>query len=123
VVAALEVRLALRDLLRRDSRRREHLAEVRPRQVLERPRVGDLVHAAAHEQVSRQRPGGGVVDHLVDLQLVAAGAGLEEEVVRQVLDEVARREHVVAVPGPPVRVLRQRALTAGEEVLRVAGRP
>ena len=40
--------------------------------------------------------------------------------MRQVLDEVARREHVVAVPRTALRVLRQRALAAGEEVVRVA---
>ena len=37
VIAALDVRLALRDLLRRDSRRRKHLHQVRAREVLERP--------------------------------------------------------------------------------------
>jgi hypothetical protein len=78
------------------------------------------VHAAANEQVARQRPGRGVLDHLVHLELVVPRAGLEEEVVRQILDEVAGREHVVAVPGPPLRVLRRRTLPAGEEVVRVA---
>ena len=91
MVAALDVRLALRDLVRRDPRRREQLRQVRAGEVLERPRVGDLVHAAAHEQVAGQRPRRRVLDHLVDLQLVVARAGLEEEVVRQVLDQVAAR--------------------------------
>jgi hypothetical protein len=61
-----------------------------------------------------------VIDHLVHLQLVVARAGLEEEVVREVLDEVARREDIVSRPRTPERVLRQRALAAGDEVLRVA---
>ena len=76
--------------------------------------------AAADEQVAGQRARGRMLDHLVDLELAVAGAGLEEEVVRQILDEVAGGEDVVAVPGPPLRVLRQRALAAGEEVVRVA---
>ena len=57
---------------------------------LHRTGVGDLVHAAAHQQVARQGAGGRVLAHLVDLELALAGAGLEEEVVRQVLDQVAR---------------------------------
>jgi hypothetical protein len=77
------------------------------------------VYAAAHEQVAGQRAGHRVLDHLVDLQLVVARAGLEEEVVRQVLDQIARREDVVPVPRPPVGVLRQRALSTREEVVRV----
>ena len=40
--------------------------------------------------------------------------------VGQVLDQVARAEHVVAVPGLAVGVLAQRALAADDEVLRVA---
>ena len=120
MVAALDVRLALGDLVRRDPRRREHLREVGAGQVLDGPRVRDLVHAAADEQVAGQRPRGRVLDHLVDLELVVPRARLEEEVVREVLDEVAGREDVVAVPWPAVRVLRQRALAAGDEVLRVA---
>ena len=76
--------------------------------------------AAAHEQVAGERASGRVLDHLVDLQLVVPRAGLEEEVVREVLDEVARREDVVAGPRPALRVLRQRTLAAGEEVVRVA---
>ena len=120
MVAALDVRLALRDLVGRDPRGREHLRQVGTGQVLERARVCDLVHAPAHEQVAGERPGGRVLDHLVDLQLVVPGARLEEEVVCQVLDQVPGREDVVAVPGSAVRVLRQRALAARDEVLRVA---
>ena len=89
-------------------------------QVLERARVGDLVDAAADEQEAGQRACGRMLDHLVDLQLPVPRAGLEEEVVRQVLDQVAGREDVVAVPRAALRVLRQRALAAGEEVVRVA---
>ena len=72
------------------------------------PGVGDLVDAAAHEQVAGERPRGGMLDHLVDLELVVPRAGLEEEVVREILDQVAGGEHVVAVPGTALRVLRQR---------------
>jgi hypothetical protein len=78
------------------------------------------VDAATDEQVARQCPGGRVLHHLVDLEFVVAGAGLEEEVVRQILDQVARGEDVVAVPGPTLRVLRQRALASSEEMVRVA---
>jgi hypothetical protein len=79
-----------------------------------------LVHAAAHEQVARQRARRRMLDHLVDLELVVARAGLEEEVVREVLDEVAGRRDVVAGPRLAHRVLRQRRLAAGDELLRVA---
>jgi hypothetical protein len=99
MLAALDVRLALGDLVGRDPRRGEQLHHVRASQVLKRAGVGDLVHAAADQQVARQRAGGGMLDHLVDLELVVARAGLEEEVVRQILDKVARRKHVIAVPG------------------------
>jgi hypothetical protein len=68
--------------------------------------VSDLVKAASHEQVSGQRARGRVIDHLVHLQLVVASAGLEEEVVRQVLDQVAGAEDVVTVPRTALRVLR-----------------
>ncbi len=119
VQAGVEVRLALGDLVGRDPRRREHLRQVGAGQLLERPRVGDLVHAAADEQVAGQRARRRVVDHLVDLQLVVARAGLEEEVVRQVLDQVARGEHVVAGPRVAAASPRQRALAAGDEVVRV----
>jgi hypothetical protein len=78
------------------------------------------VYAAADEQVARERARRRVVDHLVNLELVVARAGLEEEVVREVLDQVARGEDVVAIPGLAVGVLAQRALAAGDEVLRVA---
>jgi hypothetical protein len=74
---------------------------------------------AAHEQVAGEGARRGVRHHLVDLQLVVARAGLEEEVVRQVLDQVAGREHVVAGPRRAARVLGKRALAAGEEVVRV----
>ena len=95
------------------------LRHVRAGQVLQRAGVGDLVHAAAHEQVARERAGGRVVAHLVDAQLAAAGAGLEEVVVREVLDEVAGGVHVGAVPRLAVGVGRQRALAAEEVVLLV----
>ena len=98
---------------------REQLAQVRARQVLHRTGVGHLVHAAAHQQVAGQRPGRRVVDHLVDLELVVAGAGLEEEVVGQVLDQVAGGEDVVAVPRLAVGILDERGRAAGDEVLRV----
>ena len=120
MVAPLDVRAALGNLLRRDPRSREQLHQVGAGQVLDRPRVGDLVDAAADEQVPRQRPRNRMVDHLVHLQLAVAGTGLEEEVVGQVLDEVAGREDVVTRPRPPLRVLGKRALAAGQEVVRVA---
>jgi hypothetical protein len=60
-----------------------------------------------------------VLDHLVDLELAVASAGLKEEVVGQVFDEVAGREDVVAVPRSALRVLRQRSLAAGQEVMWV----
>jgi hypothetical protein len=58
-----------------------------------------------------------VVDHLVDLQLAVARPRLEEEVVREVLDEIPRRGDVVAVPGLAVGVLDERAGAARDEVL------
>ena len=100
--------------------RREQLHEVGAGEVLQGARVGDLVDAAADEQVAGQRPRRGMVDHLVDLELVVARAGLEEEVVGEVLDEVAGGEDVVAVPRLAVRVLDQRGRAAGDELLRVA---
>ena len=93
--------------------------QVRAGEVLDRAGVGDLVDAAADEQVAGERAGGRVVDHLVDLELAVARAGLEEEVVHEVLDEVTGRRHVVAVPRLAVGVLDQRARAAGGEVLGV----
>ena len=90
VVATLDVRLAFRDLLRRDPRCRKELHQVGAGQALERPRIGDLVDAAADEQEAGQCARRRMLDHLVDLELPVPGAGLEEEVVRQVLDEIAR---------------------------------
>ena len=78
---------------------------------------------AANEQEAGQRTRRRVLDHLVDLELAVPRAGLEEEVVRQVLDEVAGREHVVAVPRATLRVLWQRTLPTDEEVMRIADRP
>ncbi len=121
VLAALDVRLALRDLVGRDPRRGEQLRQVGAGEVLERACVGDLMHATADEQVAGQRAGRRMVDHLVDLELVVARAGLEEEVVRQILDQVPGGEDVVAVPGLAVRVLNQRGGAAGDELLGVAG--
>src|ERR1700760_4537668 len=72
VFAARDVRLALGDLLRRDSRRGKQLHHVRAGEVLERTRVRDLVDAAADEQVAGQRTSRRVLDHLVDLPLVVA---------------------------------------------------
>jgi hypothetical protein len=47
VELALDVRLALRDLLGRDVRRREQLGQIRAGQPLECARVRDVVDAAA----------------------------------------------------------------------------
>jgi hypothetical protein len=44
----------------------------------------------------------------------------QEEVVGQVFDQIARREHVVTVPRAPLRVLSEGALPASEEVVGVA---
>ncbi len=112
VLAALDVRLALRDLLRRDPRSREHLHQVGSREKLDRACIGDLVDATTHEQEAGERPRCRMLDHLVDLQLSISGTRLQEEVVGEVLDQVAGREHVVAVPGAALRVLRQSALAA-----------
>jgi hypothetical protein len=119
VLAALDVRLGLGDLVGRDPRGGEQLHQVGAGEVLHRAGVGDLVDAAADEQVAGQRAGRRVVAHLVDLELVVARAGLEEEVVHEVLDEVARRGDVVAVPRLAVRVLTQRGRAAGDDLLRV----
>lgn len=89
--------------------------------MLERPREGDLVDATADEQVAGQGACRRMLDHLVDLQLVVLGTRLEEEVVGQILDEVARGEDVVPCPGPAERVLGQGSLAACDEVPR-AGR-
>ena len=120
VQALLEVRATLGNLLGRDPRRREPLRQVDPGEQLERARIRDLVHAAAHQQVAGQRACRGMLDQLVDLELAVACAGLEEVVVREVLDEVARREHVVARPRSAVGVDRQHTLAALEHVMRIA---
>jgi hypothetical protein len=74
--AALEVGAALGDLVGRD--RGIGNAFVRSAPVSSSSaRVGDLVHAAAHEQIAGQRAGGRVLDRLVDLELAVARAGLE----------------------------------------------
>src|SRR5688572_12141226 len=112
VIAALDVRLAVRDLLRRNARCREHLHQVRAGQALDRSRIRDLVDASTNEQVPRQRSRRRVLDHLPDLELVIARSGLQEEVVRQVFDKVTGRENVVAGPGSPLRVLWQGSLPA-----------
>jgi hypothetical protein len=117
VELALDVRLALRDLLGRDVRRREQLGQIRAGQPLECARVRDLVDAAADEQVAGQRARRRVLDHLVHPQLAAAGARLEEVVVREVLDQVAGGEDVLAGPRLALRVERQRALPAEQVVL------
>jgi hypothetical protein len=57
-----------------------------------------------------------MVDHLIDLELVAARPGLEEEVVGEVLDQIPRGGHVVAVPRLAhrrARVLTDRAGDVG----------
>ncbi len=117
----LDVGLALGDLVGGDPRRREQLHEIGPGEVLQRPGVGDLVDAAAHEQVPRQGAGDRVVDHLVHLQLAVARARLEEEVVGQVLDEISGGEHVVTAPGLAHRILDERARAPVGEVLGVPG--
>jgi hypothetical protein len=47
------------------------------------------VDTAAHEQIPGQRARRWMLDRLVDLELAVARSGLEEEVVRKVLDDVA----------------------------------
>ena len=100
MVATLDVRLALRDLLVGIRGVGNIFVEAGPRQDLDRPGVGDLVDAAADEQVTRRAAGGRMLDHLVHLELVVARAGLEEEILCQSSTEVARPEDVVAVPRP-----------------------
>jgi hypothetical protein len=60
-----------------------------------------------------------MLDQFIDLQLVVARTRLQEGIVREVFDEVARREHVSPFQGPPLGVLRQSALAAGEEMVRI----
>src|SRR5689334_1869303 len=76
--------------------------------------------AAADEQEAGECAGGGMLDRLVHLELAVSGARLEEEVVGQVFDEVTRGEYVVAVPRAPLRVLRERAQTTDQVVVRIA---
>ena len=59
---------------------------------------------------------GRMLDHLPHLELAVACACLEEEVVREILDDVSRREDVIAVPWPTLRVLGKRALTTHEGI-------
>jgi len=61
-----------------------------------------------------------MLDHLVDLELVVASAGLEKEVVGEILDQIARGEHLIAAPGLGVRILDKRSGATGDEMLRVA---
>ncbi len=61
-----------------------------------------------------------MLDHLPDLELVVPCSRLQEEVVRQIFDEIARGEDVVPIPRTTLRVLRQGALATGEEVMRIA---
>lgn len=60
------------------------------------------MHSSTNEEVAGQRAGGRMVHHLVDLQLVVARSRLEEEVVGEVLNEIARGEDVIPVPGAPL---------------------
>src|SRR4051794_37628176 len=108
------MRTALGNLFRWDTRHRERLRQVDPGQQLERPRIRDLVYAAAHQQVSGERPRRWMVDRLVDLELAVACAGFEEEIVGQVLDQVAGREDVIARPWRSARVDREDALAGLE---------
>ena len=98
MLAPLDVRLALGDLVGRDPGRGEQLHQVGAGQVLQRAGVGDLVDAAADQQVAGQGAGGRMIDHLIDLELVVARAGLEEEVVGEILNQISGGEHVVATP-------------------------
>src|SRR5437763_11578224 len=60
-----------------------------------------------------------MIDHLVHAQLAAARARLEEVVVGQILDQIAGGEDEVAVPRRATRVLGERALASGYEVMGV----
>ena len=92
-----------------------------PVRYLQRPGVGHDVDAAAHQQVADHRPRGRVVGHLVDADLVGAGAALQEEVVQQVELQVAAGEDVLPGPGVAHRVDRQGLLAAGDEVVANCG--
>jgi hypothetical protein len=58
VVAALDVRPALGNLIGRNARCGKHLPEVGSCQVLDRAGVGDLVDTAPHERVTHKGAGG-----------------------------------------------------------------
>ena len=105
MLAALYVRPALRDFVGRDPRRGEQLHQIGAGQLLNRASVGDLMHPAADQQIAGQRPGRGMIDHLIDLELVVTRSGLQEEVVGEILNQIAGGEHVVPVPGLGIGVL------------------
>ena len=56
------------------------------RQLLQRVGIGDEVHPAAHQQEADPRPGGRVVDRLIDADLVRRRVAFEEEVGDQIQD-------------------------------------
>jgi hypothetical protein len=84
-------------------------------------RVRQRVDAAADEQIAEHLACARVLRHLVDAELVRAGAVLEEEVVEQVEDEVAAGEDVAAVPVVGDRVAAHGAQAGADEVHAVAG--
>ena len=47
------------------------------------------MNATPHEEVAGQRSSRRMFDHLVNLQLVVPGSGFKEEVVREILDQIA----------------------------------
>ena len=79
------------------------------------------MNAAADEQVAEHLAGARVLGHLVDAQLVGAGAIFQEEVVQQVEDQVAAGEDVIAGPGVAHRVAAHGPEAGGDEVVAVAG--
>ena len=85
----------------RDGQQR---ADVRARKHFERLRVGDDMHAAAHQQVSDRRARHRVIGGLVGADLARPRAAFQEEVVQQVELEVAAVEHVRARPVMSHRV-------------------
>ncbi len=71
-----------------DVGNREHLAHFDAGEGLEGFGVSHRVDAATHEQVAEHGAGGGVLGHLIHAQFLGARAVFEEEVVKQIENQV-----------------------------------